>query len=144
MHDRELLPLLLLEAGGERAIKGRTRMQKLVFLLQQQLEDAPGAYNYFPYDYGPFSRDLYFDIDELVERDVIEETQTQFGDDKVVYEYQLGSRAKEYLDRWSEGAKDELREAASQIKGGYNELDLRKLLELVYEEYPEYASRSVL
>lgn len=144
MHDRELLPLLLLEAEGKRAITGRTRMQKLVFLLQQHFEDTPGAYNYIPYDYGPFSRELYFDIDELVERGVIKETETQFGHDNVVYEYELGPRAETYLDRWSEGAKDELRKAASEIKSGYNQWNLRKLLEFVYEEYPEYASRSVL
>lgn len=145
MHDRELLPLLLLDSGRGDAIRGRTRMQKLVFLLQEELEgDNPGSYRYEPYDYGPFSKDLYFDIDELVERDVIKEEKTEFDEDKVVYEYRLGLRAEEYLTRWSSDLKASLREKASEIKSDFNDLDLQKLLEYVYEEHPFYASESVL
>jgi len=61
-------------AGDGEPIEGRTRLQKLVFLMQKRLEEAgedplqSDDYEFIPYDYGPFSKELYDDLDETIAR----------------------------------------------------------------------------
>lgn len=146
MVDRQLLPLALLCASDEQEIRGRTRLQKMVFLIQQQFgdtQDLPGEYTYIPYDYGPFAKKLYDDLDFLEERDVITENRVTL-DDKVVYYYSLGPNADEYLDNWSSDEIDRILDMAEQIKDQFNDMPLPNLLDYVYSEHPEYAENSVL
>lgn len=146
MIDRQLLPLTLLHASEGQDIRGRTRLQKMVFLIQQQFGDTdelPGEYTYIPYDYGPFAKKLYDDLDFLEERDVITENRVTM-DDKVVYYYSLGPNADEYLSNWSSNEVDRVLNMAEHIKGDFNDEPLPSLLDYVYSEYPEYAENSVL
>lgn len=146
MIDRQLLPLALLCASEGQEIRGRTRLQKMVFLIQKEFSDSdelPGEYNYIPYDYGPFAKKLYDDIDFLEERDVIDEDQ-ETVDDKVVYYYSLGSNADTYLDNWSQEEIERVLELAEEIKDRFNDVPLPALLDYVYSEYPDYAENSVL
>ena len=146
MIDRQLLPLALLRASEEQNIRGRTRLQKMVFLIQQQFGDTdelPGEYSYIPYDYGPFAKKLYDDLDFLEERGVITENRVTM-DDKVVYYYSLGQNADEYLNNWSSDEVDRVLDMAEHIKDQFNEVPLPSLLDYVYSEYPEYAENSVL
>lgn len=146
MIDRQLLPLALLRASGGQDIRGRTRLQKMVFLIQQQFgdkEELPGEYSYVPYDYGPFAKKLYDDLDFLEERRVITENRVTM-DDKVVYYYSLGPNAEEYLNNWSSDEVDRVLEMAEHIKNQFNDVPLPNLLDYVYGEYPEYAENSVL
>ena len=73
-NRKDLLMLLLYEEGGSNdiaePIEGRTRLMKLVFLLDMELDlqrdlqiDRP--YKFEAYDYGPFSKDLLNDLDFL-------------------------------------------------------------------------------
>lgn len=47
-----------------REIRGRTRFQKIVFLLKEK-DCINFRYNFIPYYYGPYSYDLQFDINIL-------------------------------------------------------------------------------
>lgn len=146
MIDRQLLPLALLRASKGQDIRGRTRLQKMVFLIQQQFGDTdelPGEYTYIPYDYGPFAKKLYDDLDFLEERDVITENRVTMGD-KVVYYYSLGPNADGYLSNWSSDEVNRVLDMAEHIKGDFNDVPLPSLLDYVYSEYPEYAENSVL
>ena len=68
--ERSDLLLLLLYAPGSsnqkfETIKGKTRLQKEVFLAQKDLRSS-GIFTYYPfrpYKYGPYSIELYDDID---------------------------------------------------------------------------------
>ncbi len=147
MIERELLPLSLLMANSGEKIEGRTRMQKLVFLMQEEYNQAdrlPGTYTYVPYDYGPFARDLYDDLDRLEEQGVIEEEREQMADGSYKYNYVLTDKANQYLSRFSEEELETTRRLAEQIKSEFNDTRLPKLLDYVYSEYPEYAENSVL
>lgn len=148
MIDRELLPLALLYAEGGEEIQGRTRLQKLVFLTQKEFASAedrlPGTYTYVPYDYGPFARDLYDDLDRLKDRKVIVEDPEMMEDDKIKYDYRLGPQADEYLAEIPEERFEAALELAQKIKSRWNGEELPELLDYVYSEYPEYAENSVL
>jgi len=148
MINRELLPIALLQANDGEKVDGRTRMQKLVFLIQEEFEDAdrqlPGTYTYVPYDYGPFARSLYDDLDRLKKESVIEEKKTEMADGTIKYEYELTDQASDYLSQVPKQKLQRTLELAEQIKSDFNDTRLPKLLDYVYSEYPEYAENSVL
>ena len=86
ISDRERLILtLLFHKNG--LLRGRTRCQKLVYLLRK-IQGIEFDYNFMPYHYGPYSRDLQTDLDTLVGLDFIEE---EIG---LPYNYTLSSAGK--------------------------------------------------
>jgi uncharacterized protein YwgA len=125
-------------------IQGRTRFQKMVFLLQQEFGDTE-FYDFEAYDYGPFSKGLYDDLDDLIDRDLVKETREEFDENKVYYEYKLTDAGRELIERISdqEGAQDVMA-LSERLKQEINSEDLSVVLDRVYSEYPEYAENSVL
>lgn len=147
MIDRQLLPLALLYANDGQQIQGRTRMQKLVFLVQKEFDDTsalPGEYNYIPYDYGPFAKKLYADLDYLKDRGYIRESTETIEDGKVQYNYQLTPEGREHIEQQPENKVNQILDLAEPIKQDFNRVSLPKLLDYVYSKYPDYAENSVL
>lgn len=150
MH-RKLLPMALLNACGGDNIEGRTRLQKLVFLMEQELDDEIGRliqspdYNFVPYDYGPFSKQLYNDLDSLEEAGLIKVDEEDMVDGKVKYTYHLTDRGESWVrDQFdSNTGIQEIGLLADRLKSKYNDVLLSELIEEVYSEYPEYAENSV-
>jgi uncharacterized protein YwgA len=157
MLRRQRLPLALMYAHPEDPIEGRTRLQKMIFLLQKKFEEDDGGlsishkYSFTAYDYGPFSQQLYADLDELRgedsdgERLVVERSDT-FDRGKVKYQYELTPAGTAFIE--NELADDdmfqEILRKAEEIKEEFNQLSLSQVIERVYTEYPEYAENSVL
>lgn len=143
--ERQLIPLSLLEAaGGE--ISGRTRLQKLAFLLvEEELDDDYPGYEFVKYDYGPFSKDLLTDVESLDDNGVVgeEETRTFSGNQRYDYDLQpdVGEQVKELAE--SDEEMGEILEAAQEIVDEHGDKPIRELLEDVYDEYPEYLENSV-
>lgn len=146
MHRRETIPLVLMYSEGQEAVQGRTRLQKMAFLLQQELEDIDiSTYDFEAYDYGPFSKELYDDLDELIEKELIEESREEFDEDKVLYEYELTDDGEELVEEFiRKQALDDILEQSQMLKKEFNHMDLGEVIDLVYSEYPEYAENSVL
>ncbi|MCY2953126.1 MAG: hypothetical protein NTU53_14275, partial [Planctomycetota bacterium] len=69
--DREDIILLLLEANerllGKPSLNGITRLEKLIFLLEQETEFEGVArfYVFKPYNFGPFSKEIYEAVEFL-------------------------------------------------------------------------------
>lgn len=151
MNTRKMLPLALLYADEERQIDGRTRFQKLIFLMQMEgnLNDlAPtDTYRFEPYDYGPFSSTLYDDLDIHIERGLIDDSKEELDeeDDIVKYEYQLEPEGQEFIEEeLSEGELERIVNEAKRIVREYGDMPLPELIDLVYSKYPDYAENSVL
>lgn len=169
MNAKRVLPLVLLYAADGH-IKGRTRFQKLAFLSDQQLEDYDiDPFDFTAYDYGPFDDDLYDTLEFLEKEGLVEskEKPTYGGD--IRYDYRLtkkgevvleenmpaekaqtGERAFEELtddekSALSEGPRKlyQMYEVAAAVVEEYNEYPISNLIDIVYEEYPEYAKNSV-
>lgn len=157
MLRRQLLPLAFMYAHRKEPIQGRTRLQKMIFLLQKEFEEDEGGlpisdkYSFTPYDYGPFSQPLYADLDELRgENDAgegfIDERSETFDKGKVKYQYVLTPTGKSFVEE--ELADDEtfqkILTKAEGIKEEFNHLPLQQVIDRVYSEYPEYAENSIL
>ena len=154
--NNDMILLLILYADNQSKIIGRTRLQKLVFLYEKEFpyklhQDRPsGLFNYFAYDYGPFSKDLYKHIKNLKALDMTlvenEKELDQYADtiDRET-EYSITQDGIECVveELIQKGRIDEFEmEAMDKFKRDYNDMELNKLVKFVYEKYPEYTKNS--
>jgi len=151
MKRRHLLPLMLLSANEGEPVKGRTRLQKLIFLIQQRLEEEGSTvewgYHFRPYDYGPFAKGIYDDIEQLHRRGYVTEKEDRLDqdDDVIQYDYALTDEGREALRQYATQEElSNLQEMTEQVKGRFNSIHLQELIDYVYTEYPEYAENSEL
>ena len=146
---RQIVPLAVLRAmDGE--VKGRTRMTKLVFLVEDRLvnEDVDLSdtvdLEFYAYDYGPFSKVLLNDLEKLDEEGVISISQGQsFRGKRYDYKFtEPGEAAFEDLV----GTNDDtatIAETADEVVAEFGSFGIRELLDYIYEEFPEYQENSV-
>jgi uncharacterized protein YwgA len=121
--------LALLDAAGK--IKGSTRLQKEIFLAQNEANVRFG-YNFEILHYGPYSSQIFSDIEKLekqnlVKREVSLLTMPDGAEVKRV-DYELtreGKRLAASLDINCSKLKE--------ITSKYNDMPLWKLLKYVYE-----------
>lgn len=152
MHKR-LIPLVVAHARDEAPIDGRTRLHKMVFVVQQELLESGAVqsehlYEFFPYDYGPFSKELADDIDRMLDDDLLTENEVVYDDEgSVKYFYELDEQGRHVLRQEQEREEidvEQVIEIARDIKRRFNdELSLPEVIDHVYAEYPEFAEESV-
>jgi uncharacterized phage-associated protein len=65
--NRHELVLAVLAAGGGAVVHTPVQVQKLFFLIDRKLAESIGGpfFNFIPYDYGPFDKEVYRVIEEL-------------------------------------------------------------------------------
>ena len=167
--------MLLLYAKGHTGrvcepIRGRTRLMKTVFLLKEELlpkmrlkqslsRDAFPDFS--PYDYGPFSSQVFSDLEFLVElgfvsvdpvsdaeplpEEALEYEYWQAGGDGLEGEEQfsLTSLGREFVEGGEAGhLTPDQWEAFAELKARCNQTPLRALLRYIYAKYPEWTTKS--
>jgi uncharacterized protein YwgA len=144
VNKRELLPLTLL-AAADGEISGRTRMQKLAFLLDEEELDDEDFYKFVKYDYGPFSKQLLNDLDRLEREGVIEEEESKTFSGNRRYDYRLSDEFADSVERLAETDDEvaEIVETARQVVREHNDKSIRALVEHVYDKHPKYKENSV-
>jgi len=140
-----LLEMLLYAPGPSgrenESIKGKTRLQKEMFLVQIHLKDQgiSKPHSFRPYIHGPFSRELYNDLSWLEFEEVVEETPYHYDDGGVYYEFRLTSKGIQEVQALLLDSR--LLAAYETIKGikkDYNGMNLEYLVRMIHEKYPEY------
>jgi uncharacterized protein YwgA len=139
LKGRDLLLTLLFFA--ER-VDGRTQIQKLTFLTQKETELGEG-YDFIAWKFGPFSKEVWQDLDHLVEEGIVIEI-PQGGKDKTVgYIYALTKEGTRFvMDRILSQIDESLLPQIEKIIVNYSQMSLSELLTYVYEKYPEYTVKS--
>lgn len=142
---QENLPRLALLAMLAEATRRRdsavlvTALMKYLFLLQMEGNGRRRLYQFVPYHYGPFAKDLYADLEQLQSEGLIaidndtdeDKTRITMADPQCI-EATLGE------------IPDDLHEDIGSILDEYGELDHNRLLKTVYKKYPAYAKNSRL
>jgi len=148
MRSPKLLPLALLALNEEEQIEGITRFQKLVFMAQKETPSLQTeSYEFDSYDYGPFSKELYDDIDRLVRNGYIDRSVEETGNGNEKHIYSITEKGRNYIRQIleSETGRDDLAvEELRQLKEEYNEMPILQLIRLIYNRYPSYAEDSKL
>ncbi|MCK5023047.1 MAG: helix-turn-helix transcriptional regulator [Candidatus Aenigmarchaeota archaeon] len=117
-------------------IEGRTRFQKLVFLLDQKINME---FDFKKSHFGPFSGRLYEIIDTMKKDGLMNEELVENGE-RSKYIYSLTPKGEEVLENTEKSVKD-----ANKIKGEIKKIEeintfsLENLVKYVYETYPDFA-----
>jgi len=87
--------LLLFLLNHFKEIRGRTRIQKMLYLTNQIGWNV--FKDYYFYQYGPYSERLKRELDLLVQQRLIEENEEETSDEKVIYSYKITNDGSKYL-----------------------------------------------
>lgn len=150
-------------------IKGITRLEKMIFLLERETSSSKWLQqeaDFEAYNFGPFSQKIYQAVDTLAAAELIEDSSSLAPDSSDSWEQRevIGGRAgsgaggNPYTTRdfhltergWryfqalkQEMTKESLDELA-EFKSRFAYLPLRQLIRYVYSRYKEYTTKSVI
>jgi len=116
-----------------------TALMKYAFLLQMEGNGRRRLYNFIPYHYGPFAKELYADLGKLQEEGLVN-VDNDTDEEKTRIALADPDRAEEILTE----LPDDLKEDIGAVLDAYGDLDHNTLLKTVYEKYPAYAKKSRL
>lgn len=160
---KDLMVLLLHASGhqGEDAVRGITRLQKLLFVIEQKL--AADHSRFYAYNYGPFNEEVNDAAEALKLQGFLEGPQAVTArrptfaemmasamarsgpreDAAVAEEFALSDRGHEVAERLrrSNRAYEQL---FSYIRELRQEWDAPDLIERVYDAWPNMAEKSVI
>lgn len=138
--DRKAILQLLLFARGKslsenERIPNKTHLQKEVFLLQKEtIFSKYEGFDFVPYYFGPFSRDLDSDVTELVIQGKIDDSNG----------FSLTHRGFMDINKLWKSLTEGERFALIRVKESYNRLSVESLLSYVYSKYKKYTYKSAL
>ena len=116
------------------------RIQKGMFLLSK-VGPAPGLYEFRPYHWGPFSRDVYSDLNMLQARGLVKSLRVPGQSWSTYTVTPLGeSRAMQIGEQLDPGQVEWVR----KLRLFLTTRSFKKLLTDVYNQFPEFASKSRL
>jgi uncharacterized protein len=138
--ERRNLVLAALAAGGENASYWPVQVQKLLFLIDREasaLVDGP-HFEFKPYDYGPFDRAVYVELESLSTQGLVGMQNTG--------RYRVYSLSPEGYRRGAESLRG-LGDAAStyveQAARWVRSLSFQQLVAAIYNRYPDMKVNSV-
>lgn len=134
--ERYFLMLLFAPDSSERfaaPVKGKTWLQKEMFLLSKLRPELESEVDYEPHLMGSYS-------------EVVDETAYQFAisgyTEKIGDAMKLSLDGKKFAEGVWEGASDEERRAVTDVKMLLNDLSQWELFGLIYSEFPDMAINS--
>lgn len=126
-----------------REVKGRTRIHKYMFLLQERAGFQ--TYQFQARDYGPYSRGLSMDFNELVASGFIEEDERLVDGERVMYYYSASDDARELVaSADDESLEESICTESVLLHNEYSDEKLIDLINDIYSEYPRMARNSVI
>ncbi|HBN8509319.1 hypothetical protein J0M44_27615 [Pseudomonas aeruginosa] len=178
INNRKDILLLLLYSPGQskqknEPITGRTRLTKMIFLFQKEwfslfkrdihLQDEE-FYNFFPWNYGPFSKEVYEDLTFFTLRDFIREdnadedttpeaasewsqwiSTTEEQESSTEYSeaaFSLTEKGSKFTKNMYDNLSNDQKNILEKFKTETQKLSLRALLKYVYSKYPDYTTKS--
>jgi predicted DNA binding CopG/RHH family protein/uncharacterized protein YwgA len=161
---KELMVLLLHASNqrGDSAVRGMTRLQKLLFVIEQKLASQS---QFYAFNYGPFNEEVndaaralevagFLRTGESVasgpptfEQMLAAVTERAgSGDEGEVVEFSLNDRGHEAAEtlRQSDPMYEQLFKFVESLRKDWDTDDLNELVDRVYKTWPKYAEKSVI
>ena len=126
--------VLLADAGGGEPVRGRTKMQKMMFLASKADDELDREGCFEPDNYGPYSEVVNEELEYLASVGVLRVAGSEIGITRA------GRRIAEKLSKEA-GANTHL--MLRNLKDLLNDLPTREVLGYIYAAYPETTSESV-
>ena len=169
--------LLLLYLNDKSPIKGSLRITKMMFLFEKQIVpslkniDTESLPDFVSYNFGPFSKELYqqlelfkgigfveidekefengmVDVDNVVESEFIDECFEDENEEKQYYTYKIYNITDigcGYVENKILGeVNEEQMKLLEKFKKKITDISINQLLYYVYSKYPEYTDKSLI
>jgi len=137
--DRKIIILAALSAAaGEHHTP--VQVQKLMFLIDREIPDRIGGphFNFQPYNYGPFDKTLYDELEELESEGYV---QTVF--EQTWRNYRLTRHGQELGEKSLASLPPEAQEYIKRASNFIRSLSFRQLVLAIYKAFPEMRENSV-
>jgi len=136
--------LMMILASGEGRLGTALdpiRIQKALFYISRD-PSVPAAekYSFEPYNYGPYSRAIYADLDALVEEGLLQTTPAPSGRWRL---FSLTSTGFARFDEIRSEAPPAWLALAGSVRTLVTSLSFTELLRRVYRDFPEFAVNSI-
>lgn len=145
MKRSDWLLILLYLPGNTNEVNqpmDRIRIMKSLFLLSNEVEQQlPNFYQFSPYLYGPFSLDVYTDLDELDKKGLV---MCEMTSPLNWSRYRLTRKGVDEAKKLSEQVSDLVKTKLQEVKNFVTSLSFTELLRYIYKKYPDYATCSVI
>lgn len=171
--------LLLLYLNNHDSIKGAVRLTKMMFLFNEQISpllkskglESEKLPDFIAYNYGPFSKDVYeqvelfsgigfievkdlfaeeemSDADNIVEKEFIDECyedENELKNDNNFWEYCIADRGIGFTENeLLPKMTEEQIQILVEFKKKITEMPIKQLLYYVYTKYPDYTKKSLI
>ncbi|MCY3832430.1 MAG: hypothetical protein OXG85_05400 [Chloroflexi bacterium] len=134
--SRESILIAIIAAAGEDGLD-RVQLQKSAFLVGEEFEGKLiDFYQFRPYMYGPFSQEIYTDVERLSDGPMIE---TYFDDGRQWYRMACDATSLQY------SLSEDLESVVKRIVSWVSKMSsFYELVRAIYYLYPEQRKNSVL
>ncbi len=125
--------ILLANASGE-PIKGRTKLQKMMYLLSDKIEEIKEQNSYDADNYGPYSEVLDEEEQYLEQIGVLTSSTGEIA---------LTKTGKEIAQELSKHEDEKILKVLDEYKKFLNDMTSNELLAYIYSAYPDMTEESV-
>jgi len=138
MNRKELILVGLAPAIG--TFHSPVQVQKLFFLIDRNLADALNGpfFNFQPYNYGPFDKNVYEILEELTREGLIE-----IDSSRTWKEYRLTEKGQSEGNLLLESLPKKVNDYICQASDFVRKLSFTQLISSIYKAYPEMKANSV-
>lgn len=135
--DEKQKDSILLVFNCMEEIHGKTFIQKLFYIFYRQVEGL-ALFEYTPYNFGPFSKELNQSINQLISEGYLQERKI-----RDYFLYQITPKGKQNANtQKSIGEREQ--KAILQLCDHVRNYTPKQILEYVYSKYPETTINSLL
>lgn len=134
-NDDELQKFIILLANAEgEPIKGRLKLQKMMFLLSDKIEEIKEQSSYDADNYGPYSEVIDEESQYLEQIGVLSSKRGEIA---------ITKEGKEIAEEIMKNEDKRILTALSEYKKFLNDLTSKELLAYVYSAYPDMTEESI-
>jgi len=116
-----------------------TFAMKETFLLQREAGLTLG-YEFIPYKYGPFSKEVYEDLEELEKNLLVEKVKPNRDIEKT--EITISEDFKDWVEKLIDKLPENHKTLIQSYAQKYGTLSYNELIDYIYSKYPEFIGKS--
>jgi len=171
--------LLLLYLNEKEPIKGAVKLTKMMFLFEKQIApvlkekglESDKLPEFFAYNYGPFSKDIYQQLDlfksinfieiedmytdeelssadNMIENEFVDECyegDVELKSENNYWIYKIADKGSGFVEsELLPNIQEQHKILLEQFKKKITDMPIKKLLYYVYTQYPEYTDKSLI
>ena len=171
--------LLLLYLNEKEPIKGAVRLTKMMFLFEKQIApilkekglESDKLPEFFAYNYGPFSKDIYQQLDlfksinfieiedmytdeelssadNMIENEFVDECyegDVELKTENNYWMYKIADKGSGFVEsELLPNIEEQHKVLLEQFKKKITDMPIKKMLHYVYTQYPEYTDKSLI